>query len=148
MENNKEYAVQMKDITIRFGSYCALNNVRLDVEKGSVHTVRLRDRIGNAGGDRGGFHHTGCDGTVHTDCGGGAGFYRSGGGDLWQVETDGCVLCLPDLRPGAGADRRAGRRFHSDPVFSAGNAALYPDDRDPDRVRGQVDGAEGGRHRL
>ena len=39
MENNKEYAVQMKDITIRFGSYCALNNVRLDVEKGSVHAI-------------------------------------------------------------------------------------------------------------
>ena len=39
MGNSKEYAVQMKDITIRFGSYCALNNVRLDVEKGSVHAI-------------------------------------------------------------------------------------------------------------
>ena len=39
MENNSAYAVQMKDITIRFGSYCALNKVRLDVKKGSVHAI-------------------------------------------------------------------------------------------------------------
>ncbi len=39
MENSKEYAVSMKDITIRFGSYCALNRVKLDVRKGSVHAI-------------------------------------------------------------------------------------------------------------
>lgn len=39
MENNNTYAVQMKDITIRFGSYCALNKVQLEVKKGSVHAI-------------------------------------------------------------------------------------------------------------
>ena len=28
MEFSKEYAVQMQDITIRFGSHCALNKVQ------------------------------------------------------------------------------------------------------------------------
>lgn len=39
MEVKKEYAVQMHDITIRFGSYTALNHVQLDVKKGSIHAV-------------------------------------------------------------------------------------------------------------
>lgn len=39
MADSREYAVEMKDITIRFGSYCALNKVRLDVKKGSVHAI-------------------------------------------------------------------------------------------------------------
>lgn len=39
MEISKDYAVQMHDITIRFGSYTALNKVQLDVKKGSIHAV-------------------------------------------------------------------------------------------------------------
>lgn len=39
MESSKDYAVQMKDISIHFGSYCALNKVKLDVKKGSVHAI-------------------------------------------------------------------------------------------------------------
>lgn len=39
MEIAKDYAVQMHDITIRFGSNCALDRVALDVKKGSVHAV-------------------------------------------------------------------------------------------------------------
>lgn len=39
MEAKKEYAVQMHDITIKFGSYTALDHVQLDVKKGSIHAV-------------------------------------------------------------------------------------------------------------
>ena len=39
MEFSKEYAVQMQDITIRFGSHCALNKVQLSVKKGTVHAI-------------------------------------------------------------------------------------------------------------
>lgn len=46
MENNSAYAVQMKDITIRFGSYCALNKVRLDVKKGFGTCDSGRKRCG------------------------------------------------------------------------------------------------------
>lgn len=36
MEVRKDYAVQMHDITIRFGAYTALDKVQLDVKKGST----------------------------------------------------------------------------------------------------------------
>lgn len=39
MASSKDYAVQMKDIVIRFGSYTALNKVQLNVKKGSVHAI-------------------------------------------------------------------------------------------------------------
>ena len=39
MEFSKEYAVQMQDITIRFGSHCALNKVQLRVKKGTVNSI-------------------------------------------------------------------------------------------------------------
>ena len=39
MEVRKDYAVQMHDITIRFGAYTALDKVQLDVKKGSIHAV-------------------------------------------------------------------------------------------------------------
>lgn len=39
MEIRKDYAVQMHDITIKFGSYTALDRVQLDVKKGSIHAV-------------------------------------------------------------------------------------------------------------
>ncbi|MDE7017753.1 MAG: ATP-binding cassette domain-containing protein [Lachnospiraceae bacterium] len=39
MEVRKDYAVQMHDITIKFGSYTALDGVQLDVKKGSIHAV-------------------------------------------------------------------------------------------------------------
>ncbi|MDE6604309.1 MAG: ABC transporter ATP-binding protein [Lachnospiraceae bacterium] len=39
MEVRKDYAVQMHDITIKFGSYTALDQVQLDVKKGSIHAV-------------------------------------------------------------------------------------------------------------
>ena len=39
MEIGKDYAVQMHDITIKFGSYTALDRVQLDVKKGSIHAV-------------------------------------------------------------------------------------------------------------
>lgn len=39
MEVRKDYAVQMHDITIKFGSYTALDRVQLDVKKGSIHAV-------------------------------------------------------------------------------------------------------------
>ena len=39
MEIRKDYAVQMHDITIKFGSYTALDQVQLDVKKGSIHAV-------------------------------------------------------------------------------------------------------------
>ncbi len=39
MEIGKDYAVQMHDITIKFGSYAALDRVQLDVKKGSIHAV-------------------------------------------------------------------------------------------------------------
>ncbi len=39
MEVNKEYAVQMHGITKMFGSFCALDDVNLDVKKGSIHAI-------------------------------------------------------------------------------------------------------------
>lgn len=39
MEIKKEYAVQMQGITIKFGSYTALDNVQLNIKKGSIHAV-------------------------------------------------------------------------------------------------------------
>ena len=39
MEIRKDYAVQMRDITIKFGSYTALDRVQLDVKKGSIHAA-------------------------------------------------------------------------------------------------------------
>lgn len=39
MNISKDYAVQMHDITITFGSYCALNKVELNVKKGTVHAI-------------------------------------------------------------------------------------------------------------
>lgn len=39
MEISKEYAVQMHGITKMFGSFCALDNVDLDVKKGSIHAI-------------------------------------------------------------------------------------------------------------
>lgn len=48
MEVRKDYAVQMHDITIRFGAYTALDKVQLDVKKGSIHAVLGE----NGAGDR------------------------------------------------------------------------------------------------
>lgn len=39
MDIRKDYAVQMHDISIRFGSNYALKKVNLDVKKGSVHAI-------------------------------------------------------------------------------------------------------------
>ena len=39
MEVSREYAVQMHGITKMFGSFCALNNVSLDVKKGTIHAI-------------------------------------------------------------------------------------------------------------
>ncbi len=39
MEVSKEYAVQMHGITKMFGSFCALDDVNLDVKKGSIHAI-------------------------------------------------------------------------------------------------------------
>ncbi len=39
MEVSKEYAVQMHGITKMFGSFCALDDVDLDVKKGSIHAI-------------------------------------------------------------------------------------------------------------
>ena len=39
MDISKDYAVQMHDISIRFGSNYALKQVNLDVKKGSVHAI-------------------------------------------------------------------------------------------------------------
>ncbi len=39
MEVNREYAVQMHGITKMFGSFCALNDVSLDVKKGTIHAI-------------------------------------------------------------------------------------------------------------
>ncbi|XOQ48802.1 MAG: Ribose import ATP-binding protein RbsA [Eubacteriales bacterium] len=39
MEVSSDYAVQMHGITKVFGSFCALNNVHLDVKKGTIHAI-------------------------------------------------------------------------------------------------------------
>lgn len=39
MEGNGDYAVQMRAITKRFGSFCALDRVDLNVRKGTIHAV-------------------------------------------------------------------------------------------------------------
>lgn len=38
-EISKEYAVQMHGITKKFGTFCALKNVELDVKAGSIHSL-------------------------------------------------------------------------------------------------------------
>ena len=44
MEVRKDYAVQMHDITIKFGSYTALDQVQLDVKK--VPSMRFWEKTG------------------------------------------------------------------------------------------------------
>ena len=39
MEISQQYAVQMRGITKMFGSFCALNNINLDIKKGSIHAL-------------------------------------------------------------------------------------------------------------
>ena len=39
MGTNANYAVQMKNIVKTFGTFTALNNVQLNVKKGTVHAV-------------------------------------------------------------------------------------------------------------
>ncbi len=39
MEVSSEYAVQMHGITKMFGTFCALNDVNLDVKKGTIHAI-------------------------------------------------------------------------------------------------------------
>ena len=39
MEVSNEYAVQMHGITKMFGTFCALNDVNLDVKKGTIHAI-------------------------------------------------------------------------------------------------------------
>ena len=39
MEISPEYAVQMHEITKTFGSFCALDQVKLEVKKGSIHAI-------------------------------------------------------------------------------------------------------------
>ena len=39
MEINKEYAVQMRGITKRFGSFTALDHVDIDIKKGTIHAI-------------------------------------------------------------------------------------------------------------
>ncbi len=39
MEISKDYAVQMRGITKMFGPFCALNQVNLDVKKGTIHSL-------------------------------------------------------------------------------------------------------------
>ena len=39
MEVNPSYAVQMHGIVKMFGSFCALDHVDLDVERGSIHAI-------------------------------------------------------------------------------------------------------------
>ena len=39
MNISPEYAVQMHGITKTFGSFCALDNINLDVKKGTIHAL-------------------------------------------------------------------------------------------------------------
>lgn len=39
MEIHKDYAVQMRGITKMFGSFTALNNVDIDIKKGTIHAI-------------------------------------------------------------------------------------------------------------
>lgn len=39
MEIQKEYAVQMRNITKQFGSFTALNKVGIDIKKGTIHAI-------------------------------------------------------------------------------------------------------------
>lgn len=39
MEVSEDYAVQMRGITKRFGNFCALKQVELDIKKGSIHAI-------------------------------------------------------------------------------------------------------------
>jgi len=39
MEISKQYAVQMRGITKMFGSFCALDDISLDIKKGTIHAL-------------------------------------------------------------------------------------------------------------
>lgn len=39
MEISKQYAVQMRGITKKFGSFCALDNINIDIKKGTIHAL-------------------------------------------------------------------------------------------------------------
>ena len=39
MEISKQYAVQMRGITKMFGSFCALDDINLDIKKGTIHAL-------------------------------------------------------------------------------------------------------------
>ena len=39
MEIGKQYAVQMRGITKMFGSFCALDDINLDIKKGTIHAL-------------------------------------------------------------------------------------------------------------
>ncbi len=39
MEISEQYAVQMRGITKMFGSFCALDNIDLDIKKGTIHAL-------------------------------------------------------------------------------------------------------------
>ncbi len=39
MEISENYAVQMRGIVKMFGNFCALDHVKLDVKKGTIHAV-------------------------------------------------------------------------------------------------------------
>ena len=49
---DKEYAVQMRGIKKYFGSFCALNGVQLDVEKGTIHALLGENGATLSGGER------------------------------------------------------------------------------------------------
>ena len=39
MEINEQYAVQMRGITKMFGSFCALDDINIDIKKGTIHAL-------------------------------------------------------------------------------------------------------------
>ena len=39
MEISEQYAVQMRGITKTFGSFCALDNISVDIKKGTIHAL-------------------------------------------------------------------------------------------------------------
>lgn len=39
MDIREDYAVQMRGITKRFGSFTALDNVNIDIKKGTIHSI-------------------------------------------------------------------------------------------------------------
>ena len=52
MEISPEYAVQMHGIVKTFGSFCALDQVHLDVKKGSIHAILGENGAGKSTLDR------------------------------------------------------------------------------------------------